>query len=121
VLGQPVHCGLGLATYLARRRAPDALTERIGIAMEQALDPENRVSLGPERDRFGLNAIQLDWRVGELDIKTMRKAITAFGMHMAEQGIGRLRIRDWLLADPPCCQAWARTWSVATTTCAPRG
>ncbi len=22
-------------------------------------------------------------------------------MHLAEQGIGRLRIRDWLLADPP--------------------
>ena len=31
----------------------------------------------------------------------MRTAVIAFGQHMAEQDIGRLRVGDWLLADPP--------------------
>ena len=35
------------------------------------------------------------------DIETMRTAITAFGAFIAEAGIGRLKVRDWLLAEHP--------------------
>ena len=31
----------------------------------------------------------------------MRTAITAFGAFIAEAGIGRLKVRDWLLAERP--------------------
>ena len=35
------------------------------------------------------------------DFATMRAAVTAFGAFIAEAGIGRLRLRDWLLAERP--------------------
>ncbi len=90
-----------------RSRAPTGragtappLTGIIEAACEQALDPDSRVTLGPATDVFGLHEVALDWRLGALDAHTMRTAVTAFGMHLAEQGIGRIRVSDWLLADP---------------------
>lgn len=80
---------------------PPGPTGRIRMAYEQALDPESRVRLGEETDRFGLRRPVLDWRLGTLDAHTMRSAVLGFGAHMAEQDFGRLRVRDWVLADPP--------------------
>ena len=102
VLGRPAQCDQGgLASYWARWDGAGPLTGRVEAASEQALDPDSRVRLGSAVDVFGLQEAVLDWRLGALDTRTMRTAVTAFGMHLAEQGIGRLRIRDWLLADPP--------------------
>ena len=57
--------------------------------------------LSDERDAFGLRRVALDWRLSEIDVYTMRTAVTAFGTHMAEQEIGRAQVGDWLMADPP--------------------
>ncbi len=73
----------------------------IRIAQEQAPNRDSRVRLGDERDAFGLRRVALDWRLSEIDIDTMRTALMAFGRHLAEQDIGRARVGDWLLADPP--------------------
>jgi choline dehydrogenase-like flavoprotein len=48
-----------------------------------------------------LNRPVLDWRLSELDFDTMRKSVIELGMRLAEQGIARIRVRDWLLADVP--------------------
>ena len=80
---------------------PTGQTGVVRIAQEQAPNPDSRVRLSDERDAFGLRRVAIDWRLSELDVHTMRTAVTAFGRHMAEQDIGRLRIGDWLLADPP--------------------
>jgi choline dehydrogenase-like flavoprotein len=72
----------------------------VRIASEQALNPDSRVALGPDRDPLGLRRATLDWRLSELDVHTMRTAVQALGTHLAEQGIGRVRFRDWLLAEP---------------------
>ncbi len=94
--GRPPDCeGPALPEYLGLRG-----NVRVRIAQEQELNPDSRVTLGPTLDRFGLRQAQLDWRVGALDIHTMRTAITAFGEHLAEQDLGRVRIADWLLAEP---------------------
>ncbi len=70
------------------------------IAYEQALNPDSRVRLGAERDRLGLRQAALDWRLSELDLRTMRTAARAFAARLAEQDVGRARLRDWVLADP---------------------
>jgi choline dehydrogenase-like flavoprotein len=80
---------------------PTGQTGVVRIAQEAVPNPDSRVGLGRERDAFGLRRVALDWRISELDVETMRTAVTAFGRHLAEQDIGRLRIADWLLADPP--------------------
>jgi choline dehydrogenase-like flavoprotein len=80
---------------------PTGQTGVVRIAQEAAPNRESRVTLGTERDGFGLRRVALDWRLSEIDVATMRTAVTAFGAHLAEQQIGRIRVGDWLLADPP--------------------
>lgn len=72
----------------------------IRIAHEQALDPDSRVMLGAATDRFGLRRAALDWRLGPMDLHTQRTALIAFATMLAERDIGRVRIRDWVLAEP---------------------
>src|SRR5690606_21120551 len=46
----------------------------IFVACEQSLDPDNRVSLTGERDRFGLRMAELQWRLSDMDMRTLRTA-----------------------------------------------
>jgi choline dehydrogenase-like flavoprotein len=80
---------------------PTGQTAVVRIAQEAVPNPDSRVTLGAERDAFGLRRVALEWRISEADVETMRTAVMAFGRHLAEQDIGRLRVADWLLADPP--------------------
>lgn len=91
VLGRAPRCG----------PAPAPATGQIRLASEQALDRDSRLRLGEARDAFGLPRPELDWRLGERDFHTMRAGTTALGMHLAEQGIGRARMLDWLQAEAP--------------------
>ncbi|HEY4972811.1 MAG TPA: hypothetical protein VII41_04330, partial [Steroidobacteraceae bacterium] len=40
------------------------------LDLEQAPDPESRVSLAPDRDALGLRRVQVNWRLGELERRT---------------------------------------------------
>ena len=72
VRGRPPDCeGDGLGTWLAGGRpapqaGPDRDRERAGAR------PSSRVRLGLERDVFGMPRVELDWRLGELDVHTIR-------------------------------------------------
>ncbi len=68
-------------------------------AWEQAPNPESRVTLGADRDRFGKRRTVLDWRVGDLDRRTIRENAVEFGRFLVKSDFGRLRLADWVL-DP---------------------
>jgi len=88
----------GLEDYLKQWRNPDLmLTSTLSIVSEQALDPESRVRLGNDTDRFGLRRIALDWRLNDLDFRTIQTAAMAFGVLLAERDVGRLKMADWLV------------------------
>lgn len=80
---------------------PSPQTAVMRMAQEQQQNRESRVMLGEERDAFGLRRVRLDWQLTELDIHTMRTAAKSFAGHLAEQSIGRAKIRPWLLEEPP--------------------
>ena len=102
VLGWSVSCGTGgLRRYLEARADGEAQTGQISVIVEQALNPDSRVLLAEECDAFGLQRLALDWRAEPLDFHTMRTAVMIFGERMAEQGIGRVQVHDWLLAPSP--------------------
>ena len=90
----------GLAAWWEARDA-DASTAPLQINSEQFLNPESRVRLGQGRDPFGQRQLVVDWRLTPRDYATMRRAATLVGQHLAAAGIGRVKLRDWLMAEDP--------------------
>lgn len=89
-----------LATEIREQKTPcPAHIGDVFIACEQSLDPENRVSLVPERDRFGLRKVKLDWRLSEMDLRTLKTGAAQIATHLAKHDVGRMQIADWLLDD----------------------
>jgi choline dehydrogenase-like flavoprotein len=88
------------------------------IACEQGLNPDSRLRLTNERDRFGLRRAELDWNLSDIDLRTLRVAVTEAGRLMAEQDVGRLKVIDWLLDDsvkPNLDQLWGGSHHMGTT------
>lgn len=95
-----VDCAFGgLDEYAILREPETHPTAVVGISMEQRLYRDSRVRLCDSTDAFGLNRLRLEWQLGEDDYHTMRTATFAFAGHVADSGIGRLKVREWLL-DP---------------------
>jgi choline dehydrogenase-like flavoprotein len=59
---------------------------------EQAPNPDSRVILDDKRDSLGQQRIKLDWRLSEIDIKTILHAQKAIKAQLEEKGIGTLVI-----------------------------
>jgi choline dehydrogenase-like flavoprotein len=66
---------------------------------EQAPNPDCCVSLGSERDALGLNKVRLDWRLTELDKRTIRIANRLIGEELGRLGLGRVQLPPWLLGE----------------------
>jgi choline dehydrogenase-like flavoprotein len=64
----------------------------IGCACEQAPNPDSRVTLGDGRDALGLRKIHLDWRLGELDRRSLVAHVHNLAIEFAALGIGRMRV-----------------------------
>ena len=71
------------------------------MASEQEPNPSSRVTVGAERDQFGMGRVVLDWKLSERDVRTIKLGIEHFAIEFARLGIGRVRIFNWLLADQP--------------------
>jgi choline dehydrogenase-like flavoprotein len=57
---------------------------------EQAPNPDSRITLSLERDAFGLNRIQLDWKMLPIDRRTVLRGEEIVGQELERLGIGRL-------------------------------
>lgn len=99
-LRKRVHDPVSDLAPMRRTPLPGRQEGVLRMAQEQAQNPDSRVRLGEERDAFGLRRVAMDWRMTELDVHTMRTAVMSFAEHMADQNIGRARIRPWLVEDP---------------------
>ncbi len=69
---------------------------RVHVGSELALNPSSRITLGKDVDKFGQRRVVLDWRLSEIDKHTIRTAVQRIGEILARQGLGRVRIADWL-------------------------
>ncbi len=58
---------------------------------EQSPNESSRVTLADERDDLGLRRIRLDWRLSEIDRRSLRRAVAIFGAELGRAGIGRLQ------------------------------
>jgi choline dehydrogenase-like flavoprotein len=89
--------------HLTYRRIPYvALPSAAGTYMldfngEQAPNPESRVSLAPDTDRYGVPRLKIDWRASELDwltlanmLRELRRAVEGCGCATVDYDEGHL-------------------------------
>lgn len=65
--------------------------------MEQAPNPDSRVTLGREKDALGMPKANLNWALSALDKYSLRKIQEIFGVQMAAAGMGRVKLKEFLL------------------------
>ena len=59
---------------------------------EQIPNPESRVTLASEKDQFGQNLIQLDWKISSADMRSIKRTQEIINEELQHAGIGRLQI-----------------------------
>jgi choline dehydrogenase-like flavoprotein len=73
------------------------VAHRLRHAVEPCPDPNNRVTLSDETDRFGVPKVSLHFRYGELERKTVLHAQRLLDAAMRNAGLGEVEI--WTPAD----------------------
>ena len=76
---------------------PYDLGVEIHVACEQVPNPDSRVLLSEEVDRFGLRRGALDWQITALDRRTISEMLIALGSYLARYELGNIKLVDWLL------------------------
>ena len=64
--------------------------------IEQAPNPDCRVTLDTEKDSLGIPKTKLHWELSELDQRSIRKMYEIIGVEMGKAGIARLKLMDYL-------------------------
>ena len=63
---------------------------KIANMCEQIPNPDSRVSLSNDRDCFGQNRVQLDWRLSPIDITSAIRSQEILDSELRRSGLGRL-------------------------------
>ena len=79
-----------------------------GFVLETVVEPtplpDSRVTLGRERDALGLPRVRVDWRLGELEKRTIRRTQEIVGAELTRIGAGRIMVDA-----PRSGEAWPET------------
>ena len=81
----------GEETEAGHKRAYELYTR-----MEQAPNPQSRVSLDREKDSLGVPRASLHWKLTELDRNSIRKLYEIIGLQVGIHGVGRVRFDEFL-------------------------
>jgi len=65
--------------------------------MEQAPNPDSRVSTTNDKDAFGVHRASLAWKLTGLEKTSIRKLIEEIGKEAGFAGFGRVKMADWLM------------------------
>ena len=86
---------------------PEVKRVRLWIRAEQAPNPASRVMLDPaDRDALGVRKVVVDWRLTELDRRSVRQGMRLFGHAVGAGGLGRLRLSPALADDDLVWKGW---------------
>jgi choline dehydrogenase-like flavoprotein len=82
-----------LARALAkRRRSPDAGAILLLIDTEQAPNADSRIVLDSNRDALGMPRARLEWRMTELESRTLTEFASGIAREFARMGLGTVRL-----------------------------
>jgi choline dehydrogenase-like flavoprotein len=88
---------------------------RLHHLFEQVPNPESRLMLNSERDRLGLPKMRVDWRLSELDKRTLLSGQTQVAQALGAAGVGRLQV-DPALEEAPWPDGLRHTGAFTGTT-----
>jgi choline dehydrogenase-like flavoprotein len=63
---------------------------------EQAPNPESRVTLTGDKDATGVPRVKLDWRLCEIDVRSVAVLVETLGREIEGLGLGSVEPADWL-------------------------
>lgn len=69
---------------------------QLSIRIEQAPNPNSRVTLGKEKDELGVQRANLHWQLTALDKYSVRKIHQILGQQVGIAGIGRVKLYEFL-------------------------
>ena len=90
----------GVAGDLWQRFVAETPVLAVRIHPEVAPNRDSRVTLAAGRDALGLQQARLDWRLSEIDRRTIRRGLGILGEELGRHGLGRLRLAPWVLEEP---------------------
>ena len=81
------------ARFLAkRRRSPDSGAIRLLVDVEQAPNPDSRITLDGRADALGMPIARLNWRITDLERRTLTGFAHQIGEEFARLGLGNIRL-----------------------------
>lgn len=66
---------------------------QIESVVEPVPDPESRVTLSTQRDKYGLNQPELDWRIGSLEKRTLVRMLSLIKEEFEANGVGQVDLQ----------------------------
>lgn len=69
---------------------------QLDIRVEQAPNPNSRITLGSEKDELGVPRASLHWELTSLERRSIRTIFELLGQQMGAAGIGRIRLNEFL-------------------------
>jgi len=92
---------LNMTAHFFNRACSAGETVPVSAMFAQAPNPRSRVTLGEDTDALGLPRVRLDWRLTELDHRSMRQAAQALASATGARGLGRIRLGEWAGEESP--------------------
>jgi len=88
--------------------APTGRFFHVITRQEQSPNPSSRVTLSAQRDALGMPRAVLDWRMTDLEKRSVQRFYDVLGREFGRSGLGRVQILDWLRSEDP---GWPKTLS----------
>ncbi len=103
--------GLSERVMVRLGRKAEAEMERSALLdvrtrMEQAPNPNSRITLSSEKDLLGVNRYEMNWQLTNLDKKTILKTQEAIAKALGSAGLGRMRIDITEALEDDLMAAW---------------
>jgi choline dehydrogenase-like flavoprotein len=100
-------CRLGYRFYFEERSGtPRQGPIYIGAQAEVAPNPDSRITLSKARDSLGMRKLKLDWRIGELERRTLYEYIRTVASEFERLGLGSFDLSQVVILNDPL--AWVR-------------
>jgi choline dehydrogenase-like flavoprotein len=73
----------------------------IGAQCEMAPNPDSRITLNEARDHLGMPRVKLDWRLGEVERRTVLQYIATLASEFERLGLGSFDLKQVAILDDP--------------------